>query len=276
MAKKQPKPEEPAGESAPMWIVSFADLVTLMMSFFVVLYALKQGGSEQQAQTAAAIAVEFGYRPAEDSTDPVDLAAMGILGRPRPPMEKHMGRQEAPPNGIDGHNPDVQTIREGNAITTGGAITFDTGSAELDPEAADRIRKVADLLKGHSIVLIVKGHVSSDEVSLRPDDVNALGLSYRRATAVCEALIKLGIDRRVLRPTACGPFEPIKVQVYDEAARRANRRVEIYQIDKTINDYFPSTTVPPAGTPAATSPATATATTTPEPAPHSVAAPAAP
>ncbi len=73
-----------------------------------------------------------------------------------------------------------------------------------------------------------------------------MGLAYRRATAVCDALIKLGIDRRVLRPTACGPFEPIKVQVYNDAARRANRRVEIYQIDKTISDYFPSTTVPPA------------------------------
>ena len=48
-----------------MWIVSFADLVTLMMSFFVVLYALKQGGEKQQMDTMAAIKATFdpAYEP---------------------------------------------------------------------------------------------------------------------------------------------------------------------------------------------------------------------
>ena len=67
--QKKAKAPEPAGESAPMWIVSFADLVTLMMSFFVVLYAMKQGGEKQQMDTMAAIKATFdpAYEPPQDA-----------------------------------------------------------------------------------------------------------------------------------------------------------------------------------------------------------------
>ena len=47
MAKRK-KAEEPAGESAPMWIVSFADLVTLLMSFFVILSVKPEGTATVQ------------------------------------------------------------------------------------------------------------------------------------------------------------------------------------------------------------------------------------
>ena len=49
--KKKAAAAEPAGESAPMWIVSFADLVTLMMSFFVVLYAMETGAAASSRST---------------------------------------------------------------------------------------------------------------------------------------------------------------------------------------------------------------------------------
>ena len=244
MAKKQKKPEEPAGESAPMWIVSFADLVTLMMSFFVVLYALKQGGPQQQLEQAAAIKAQFGYQPPDDSTDPLDLQVMAFLGRIKPPMQLEKGRSEAPPRGADGNNPEVTTIRPGKDITTGGLITFEPGSVAIDETSHATIRKLADLLRGHNNVLMIKGHVSSDELSLRPDDPDGLSLSNRRAMAVKDALVALGIDHRVLRPVACGPFEPVKVQVYDPLSQRLNRRVEIYNTDSVASDYMPSTLVP--------------------------------
>ena len=67
---------------------------------------------------------------------------------------------------------------------------------------------------------MVKGHVSADELALRPDDPQGLSLSYQRASVVIEELARLDIDRRVLRPVPCGSFEPVHVGAYDAEAQR--------------------------------------------------------
>ncbi len=47
----------------------------------------------------------------------------------------------------------------------------------------------------------------------------------------------------MLRPVACGPFEPLKTGSYDAETLRRNRRVEIFTTDYTASDYFPTSTV---------------------------------
>src|ERR1043166_9206023 len=94
MAQKKAKAPEPAGESAPMWIVSFADLVTLMMSFFVVLYALKQGGPQQQLEQEVAFKEVFdpAYTPSPDSKSPMDMMILRHRGMmPGPPYDNNGG-----------------------------------------------------------------------------------------------------------------------------------------------------------------------------------------
>lgn len=253
MAIKKKPPHE---EHAEGWIVSFADLMTLMMSFFVVLFALKESGSPaKQMEITAAIKAQFGYEPPVDSTDPLDLAVMRLRGMGSN-MDKNPGRAEDPPKGVDGKNPEVTTIRTGKEITSGAYITFEVGASEPDEESVKTIRKIAEMLKGYNNVLLIKGHVSSDEVAMRPDDPNGMGLSYKRATIVGDYLKQFGIDGRVIRPVACGPFEPLKVQVYDQNNMRQNRRVEVFSTESTVSDFFPSTTVKPVGQSEEPAPAT--------------------
>src|SRR6478609_5849803 len=100
-AQKKAKAPEPAGESAPMWIVSFADLVTLLMSFFVVLYALKEGGEKRQMEVAAAIKATFdpSYIPSPDSPSEWDQAIRRAHGLPGPPFANMGGNATSPTNG---------------------------------------------------------------------------------------------------------------------------------------------------------------------------------
>jgi chemotaxis protein MotB len=247
--QKKAKAPEPAGESAPMWIVSFADLVTLMMSFFVVLYAMKQGGTKQQVQVAAALKATFdpAYDPPSDSTSDFDMAYRHYRGRPGPQTDPTVGQNAKTAKGTQGASPDVETIRAGKDIVTGGKITFDAGQVKLSDDALDVIQQIADKVKGLNNVLMIKGHVSNDELAARPDDPFGLGLSYQRAAMVADALAKIGIDRRVLRPVACGAFEPLKTGAYDADSLRQNRRVEIFTTDYTASDYFPTQTVPAPG-----------------------------
>src|SRR3954465_13686740 len=118
MAQKKAKAPEPAGESAPMWIVSFADLVTLVMSFFVVLYGLKQGGEKQQMEVSAAIKTAFdpNYIPPPDSKSRGDIAVRGAHGLPGPPLQNMGGNAPAPTEGATGRDQQVVTIRPGRQI----------------------------------------------------------------------------------------------------------------------------------------------------------------
>src|SRR5438445_11092539 len=67
-------------EECPEWIFTFADLVMLMMGFFVILWVLKpnpgkEGGAKQElpVEVLAAIRGAFGYSPDPASKDPVDM-----------------------------------------------------------------------------------------------------------------------------------------------------------------------------------------------------------
>jgi chemotaxis protein MotB len=243
VAKKKAAAAEPAGESAPMWIVSFADLVTLMMSFFVVLYATKQGGPQQQMETAVAMASEFGWKPTADSDPQYTEIYNKRRGLPVHKENSGNGQSADPAQGATGSHPEVQNIRPAQNIATGGKILFEAGQTELDETSAATLKEIAAKVMGKNNVLMVKGHASADESSLRPDDPNGMNLSYRRAVAAVDALVKLGIDRRVLRPVPCGNFEPLKTGVYDAAGLRENRRVEVFTTDNTASEFFPAHTV---------------------------------
>jgi len=243
--KKAPPPEPPGGECAPAWMTSFADLVTLLMSFFVVLYALKQGGQQQQVETAAAIKAKFGWKPDPYSDSQIDRTGRILLGSREPsPFTDERGNAHMPMNGAMGSDSTTQTIRDGTAVA-GGQVRFDLGQTTLDPVAKNTLAQIAQKLKGHNNVLMIKGHVSYDEISKLIDDPNGMALSYRRALVVMEELVSLGINRNVLRPVGCGPFEPLKTRVYTADEHRLNRRAEVFTTDNLANEYFPVSTVSP-------------------------------
>src|SRR5438105_15788129 len=90
MAKSCPKTKCPEPEECPEWIFTFADLVMLMMGFFVILWVLKppagkQGGNAQElpVEVLAGIREAFGYVLYPDSINHVDMAMIKLVGRMR-------------------------------------------------------------------------------------------------------------------------------------------------------------------------------------------------
>jgi len=240
--KKKAAAPEPAGESAPMWIVSFADLAVLLMSFFVVLYALKQGGEAQQINTAAAIRAKFDRTSEMAPNTAFNRAVLRYRGEPEAFNER--GNSSNPMDGAEGDQNHVTAIQAGKLVK-GGKLSFDLGQTTLDTTAKHTLEQIARKLKGINNVLQVKGHVSNDEISTLIDDPDGTALSYRRAMVVIDELVRLGINRNVLRPVPCGSFEPLQVGVYTAEGHRQNRRAEVFTTDNAASEYFPQQTVPP-------------------------------
>jgi len=101
------------------------------------------------------------------------------------------------------------------------AVQFELDSATLTPEARESLRDVADALRGDAALRVeIAGHTDTTG----PDDYN-MSLSQRRAEAVVDYLVELGIERGRLEARGYGETNPVADNSTREG-REANRRVE--------------------------------------------------
>ncbi|MFA6237870.1 MAG: OmpA family protein [Bacteriovorax sp.] len=101
-------------------------------------------------------------------------------------------------------------------------ILFDTGKAELKPEAKSNLEQMAEIMKKYpENVLTVKGYTDSTG----SEEINEI-LSEKRARAVKNTLVASGLPEPVIGTAGLGPTNPI-ADNSSAAGRRQNRRVEI-------------------------------------------------
>jgi flagellar motor protein MotB len=237
MSKKACRCKHAECEECPEWIFTFADLVMLMMGFFVILWVLKpnpnpKGGSgadEKQVKVFAAIRDAFGYVPNPNSKDPVDMKMiLDKLEMMKIPVGPGEGAQTTVrPQGALGTDPEVTTIRMGKQAVVGGRMLFDRGGAQLTAQTLRMLDQVANQIRGHRNVVLVKGHTSLDDF---PDTASAeqkMDLSLRRAQAVADYLTAHAVSPDMLRVQGCSTFEPVVQHEYTPLSQEVNRRVEV-------------------------------------------------
>jgi flagellar motor protein MotB len=233
--------EEPAGESAPLWIISFCDLALCMLSFFVILSAGAAKSVQYDpefAELVAAIKKAFKNLPPAPANQSGDLKSIlaslkqqkgksGTSGKP--------GEAAQRMDGMAGKHDLVTTVRTGSQTTIGGSIAFPVNSAQILPEEEAAVRQISDKIRGHMNVFMVKGHTSRDEEYRLKDTPR--DLAYERARAVLDKLVEYGVAREGLRIESCRDFEPIREGAYSEVTRGANRRVEVVATEALISEY---------------------------------------
>ncbi len=116
---------------------------------------------------------------------------------------------------------EVKEDERGTIITLAGGIPFKTGSAKLMPVAVDRLKIVADALKGTTRTVLVDGYTDSTG-SLALNEK----LSKERADVVAQYLVSGGLPAGQVRTEGKGPSDPIGDNK-TAAGRAKNRRVEI-------------------------------------------------
>ncbi len=101
-------------------------------------------------------------------------------------------------------------------------ILFDFDSYRIRPESKPELARLADFMKHHpNISVIIQGHTDD-----RGSQSYNQELSQRRAQAVMQALIEMGVDAKRMKAVGFGETRPL-VENTDEEHRQMNRRVEI-------------------------------------------------
>ncbi|MDX2132248.1 MAG: flagellar motor protein MotB [Planctomycetota bacterium] len=243
---------EEGHEGAPEWLISFADMVMLIMGFFVILLAMNMqkntaggiGGEAEMGGAKSDVLMEFVLSVREGFNNPVDLKSKRPEDQAliRYLLRRSSGTtSEDAPSG--GHNK-VQSLPAGTKATITGVIPFDDRSTVMG--AAERAIAVdlATRLKDQRWVIEVRGHVSPFEVMHNP--VRARQLSYERAQNVGLALVESGVRWEALRLVACGDGQRVVPRAFDRDEDRTNQRVEIIVTTDLIPD---DPYARPAGTP---------------------------
>jgi chemotaxis protein MotB len=240
MGKK--KKEAPKAE-VPEWVVTFGDLMSLLLCFFVLLVSFSEIKKPREYKKVIdaikeSLGVEGGLGLARllESTDNSMVSFMEE--RARRDDDKRSTNENTDPN-VQGRQTMVSIVQEGARHAIGGSIEFEVGGYELTKAAKDMIRDaIAPKIRGLNYICPIVGHAWGLE-----EKRSGLGydeLAYKRALAVKEYLVReCAVDPQILRVESASNTEPMSLDQGSGQVGVSNRRVQVYQTGRTIDQVHP-------------------------------------
>ncbi|WP_165065417.1 flagellar motor protein MotB [Desulfovibrio sp. ZJ200] len=218
------------------WKVAYADFVTAMMAFFLLLWVLNMVPPETRAGLAAYFSGERNFdssstspisnNPFIQNTDKIDARDLKINEVQKSHYAiaqkiKQMLMADAVPQNSSGISADDVGVQ----LRVNSDVMFKPGSVELLPEGEKMLQSVLEIMKDYNLYLVVRGHADSAEI--KQPYPSAWELSGARAAAALRYLAEHGVKPTRLRGVAYGDARPLKPGI-DEQSRAMNRRVEFF------------------------------------------------
>ncbi len=250
---------EPDHVSHERWLVSYADFITLLFAFFVVMFAISQvdakklGRFVESVNSASDIQGVFpnaappsvqnhdqgrnGIRPAIAPGRISILNGSGGMSRKALELRRSLGRILHSSTLADKVR--IRADARGVTVSLSEAGFFDTGEAQVKPEAMETLREIAETLKDASIPIAVEGH--TDDVPIQtPQFPSNWELSTVRATTIVRYLIDtMRYDPMRLSATGFAEYRPVADNATPEG-RALNRRVDLVILTEGTEAPAPS------------------------------------
>lgn len=230
-------------------LVSYADFITLLFAFFVVLYATSSqnvekekkfeesirenlklpasgapgGGGGGPGGGAPTLAQQAGLETPRASADSQERLASNAEYQEK--LEKEIGGKFT-----DAEKQTVTSLRHdlfGVRMSLAASMLFPTGSAKIRREALPVLDKIAQLMKGNQFKMLVEGHTDDQAIPAGGQFDSNWELGSARATQVVRYLAKVhSIPESRLAAVSYADQRPLAPNK-DEESRAKNRRIEI-------------------------------------------------
>ena len=232
-------------EGLPGWFGTFADMMTLLMAFFVLLVAMSTLDPVKLQEMADSMGKSVGTKKKmEGAMDLADIKSDVVAMLEKQENEEIMEKVE------------VFSSPKGLVISISQEASFDAGSAKLKPEfqtILDELVPIINTPRNFHPVLI-EGHTDDRPIPKRLQKIFPTNweLSSARATSVVRRLIKMDVDPLRLEATGVAEFSPRKKPPFPRLldpswiaetnsspeGRAENRRVEILFPKSTTKDQM--------------------------------------
>ena len=262
MARKKKHPEHVNHER---WLVSYADFITLLFAFFVVMFAASNSDQKKAGQVAQAVQVAFkdlavftptgkvvplydtGGLPSDakniignehSAFDATQLVTSGKSGGAKAISEVKSQLQETLKNEVAKGNVRITEDSRGLTVSLAEAGFFDPGSATMHPKALAVIDRIAETVRPLQYGIRVEGHTDNSPIHTAQFPSN-WELSTSRATFLLQYLISSGtIPPARLSAVGYGEYRPVASNDTSEG-KAANRRVDLVVLGAAAQKFEP-------------------------------------
>jgi len=230
-----------AGKGGGAWKVAYADFVTAMMAFFMVMWL-----TAQSSDVKTAVAEHFrnpgGRRFA--GSEAKSLVTSNNVGQGSRRVVKSKGSKKT-----ENEARVRKMTDEGERSNIGKIVPFELNSVQLVDAGRKELLDFLPELEGKQHKIEVRGHSASGGGKSDQAILDSLMISYKRCLAVRQFIIDQGIDHRRIRISQAGSTEPRDItepldeagdcrvevfmlkEIYEEAESKASRLVNTKSLD---------------------------------------------
>ncbi len=225
-----------AGKGGGAWKVAYADFVTAMMAFFMVMWIVALSQPVRQA-----IAEYFRYPWGRDGAA-VSSHKQSDGGGSRlfiKPFDSAKPSAAAPPGTAPNNTPHHGTAVNNRVAsvaantTVGKEIVFTGDSADLGDAARADLEEILPALVGKANRIEIRGHAALRLPSGANSTKNPWELSFARSMAVMQQLVAMGVDARRIRLSEGGSNDP-KYDADSHKLLASSGRVEIFVLPEFV------------------------------------------
>lgn len=228
-------------DQAPLWLITFTDIMALMLTFFVLLYSMSVPKFDKYSQLSQAVeeglinyptlSLAAGKSP-EQSVESIKtfkgLDFDYMIGLLRNYVQKHNLGQSVM----------ILKAEDRILISLPAEIAFSSGQADLSIEAKKALASMNGILNKFPNRIRIVGHADPTPIGSQNQYQNNWALSLARAQSVAEFLKQRGYKKELsAHGVSSGHFKEIPTTISSENKNRLSRRVDIVLMgDKGLNN----------------------------------------
>ena len=240
-----------AGHGGGAWKVAYADFVTAMMAFFMVMWIVAQGKPAVKEAVSEYFQDPYGYIQKTK-----DAAKAGVLMPTskglKLPHDKGSGTQFKPTKfftpgektalvkgqqGVEPGKISIAIAHKGEQERVGTIVQFDAQSSALNEAAQEQLTALAPALRGKRHKIEVRGHTVRRPAQTPGSDDDDWRITYARCMATMDFLIAQDVEPERFRLSQASSYEPLTIYG-DQASQQKNARVEVYLLDEITEDLL--------------------------------------
>jgi chemotaxis protein MotB len=221
-----------SGKSAKMWVVSFTDIMALMLTFFVLMYSMSSPEGETWEEMTSALHKELnkfkGERFDRGPRDTIDISKINYnralnLNYLKALISSHMEKEEV----LKGVN--LNSLGGTLVISLPQDLVFESGRAELSEQGSKAVYALALTLSRIKNRIEILGHTDPKAINEESSRYKSnWDLSLARATTVASALRNVGYDRPLtVRGMANAMYDSMPESLPEEQRLALSRRVDL-------------------------------------------------
>lgn len=233
-----------AGKGGGAWKVAYADFVTAMMAFFLVMWITGQSQEVKQAiggyfqdpwgtsseNTAPSIQDPSGLR----GEAPMGDAPQGILpDRHAQTNDPNATDEKAGATSVWEQRNRVHLLSKPDNDLPALVVAFESASAELSSESTDRLTRLLPALAGKPNLIEIRAHSSRRPLPGDSPFADHWQLCYARSAVAMRFLEKNGIELRRIRLSQSSPHEPISVRLSSDW-QTENDCLEVFLLTEVV------------------------------------------